>query len=199
VRPGLLTRVGVLASGANAIDEDPIRRGKLVRTQLLCQTLTPPPMVVPPLPVDGKLSVRARHEAHVKDPGCAACHNLMDGIGNGFTAYDATGAYHATDAAGAAIDDSGLVKNIDGGDKPFKGPAELTQILVASTEAKRCMARQWIRFAFGRELEDADGTAFDEIYAAFEKSNFDVREVLVAATKSKSFLNRAPSPGEVLP
>lgn len=199
LRPGLLTRVGVLASGANAIDEDPIRRGKLVRTQLLCQTLMPPPMVVPPLPVDAKLSVRARHAAHAKDPGCASCHNLMDGIGNGFTAYDATGAYHATDASGAAIDDSGLVKNIDGGDKPFHGPAELTQILADSVEAKRCLARQWVRFALGRELEDADESAFDDIYAAFEQSKFDVREVLIAATRSKSFLNRAPQPGEVLP
>lgn len=199
VRPSLLTRVGILASGANAIDEDPIRRGKLVRTQFLCQSLPPPPMVVPPLGVDAKLSVRARHAAHVKDPGCAACHKLMDDIGNGMTAYDGIGVYHATSADGKTIDDSGLIRGIDGSDKSFNGPAELTKILIESAEAKRCIARLWVQFALGRALEDADSRAYDDIYAAFEKSGFDVREVLVATATSKAFLNRALNPGEVLP
>ncbi len=41
-----------------------------------------------------------------------------------------------------------------------------------------------------------DGAALNDAYAAFTKSGFDVRELLVAIVKSRSFLYRS---AEVMP
>ena len=197
-RPGLLTRVGILAAGANAIEADPIKRGKLIRMQMLCQSLTAPPANVPILPVDPTLSIRARHVAHVQNPACAGCHALTDGIGFGFSAYDGIGAYVPTEKS-VAVDTSGVVNEIDGTNKKFASPAELNSILIKSEEVKSCLTRQWVRFALGRELQGADESAFDKLYQDFAASNYDLRELLVAVTTSKPFLNRAPAAGEAMP
>lgn len=197
-RPGLLTRVGILAAGANAIEADPIKRGKLIRIQMLCQSLAAPPANIPILPVDPTLSIRARHVAHVQNPGCAGCHALTDGIGFGFSAYDGIGAYVPTEKS-VAVDTSGVVNEIDGTNKKFASAAELNSILIKSEEVKTCLARQWIRFALGRELENADQPAFDKLYQDFAASDYDLRELLVSVATSKPFLNRAPAAGEAKP
>jgi hypothetical protein len=195
-RPGLLTRVGILAAGANAIEADPIKRGKLIRMQLLCQSLAAPPANVPILPVDPTLSIRARHVAHVQNPACAGCHALTDGIGFGLSAYDGIGAYVPTEKS-VAVDTSGVVNEIDGTNKNFANAAELNSILIKSEEVKTCLTRQWVRFALGRELESADQAAFDKLYQDFTTSDYDLRELLVSVATSKPFLNRAPAAGEV--
>ncbi len=78
-RGGLLTQPGVLAVMSHADQSAPIRRGKLVREQFLCQTLAPPPPGVdltPPPPVPG-VSTRERFDKHRTDKVCAACHGLI--------------------------------------------------------------------------------------------------------------------------
>jgi hypothetical protein len=196
-RPFLLTRAAFLAMGANAYEGDPTKRGKLLREQLLCQRLSAPPPGVPPLPSDPTKTVRERHEAHFRDASCAGCHKLTDLVGFGFEHYDAIGKWREVDR-GQPVDDRGTVVNIDGHDVPFTGPTELAKIFAESDEVRRCVATQWTRYAYGREEVPADDVSAKAILSAFRASDHDLRALVVAIVKSRSFRYRAPSPGEVL-
>lgn len=199
-RPNLLTRVGILAQESNAFDEDPTKRGVLIRTQLLCQELAAPPADIPPLPTTAGLSPRARHEEHLKNPGCAGCHQLTDAVGFAFSAYDAVGQYRAQDNTRTA-DIKGVLANVDGKDHVVNGPGDVGRVLLKSAEAHACFARQWARFALRREIdvEASDKQGWEFIFKRFGQSNHDVRELLVAIASSRSFLFRAPGAGEVMP
>jgi hypothetical protein len=197
-RPGLFTRAAFLALGANAYEGDPTKRGKLLREQLLCQALAAPPPGIPPLPSDPDKAVRERHEQHFADPACAACHKLTDGIGFGFEHYDGIGRFR-TDDRGRPIDDRGMLVSIDGRDVPFEGAAQLSDLLAGSVEVRRCVAQQWMRFAYGREVLRADEASLQSTWTRFEASGHDVRELLVAIAVSRSFRFRTAADGEGTP
>jgi hypothetical protein len=68
-----------------------------VLDNLLSAPVPPMPNNVPPLNEDanrgGKiLTMRERMEEHRKNPGCAACHKIMDPIGLSMENFDAVGA-----------------------------------------------------------------------------------------------------------
>jgi hypothetical protein len=44
-----------------------------------------------------------------------------------------------------------------------------------------------------------DATALATAGAAFRASAYDIRELMVALTRTRAFSHRSPSPGEVLP
>jgi ribonuclease PH len=46
---------------------------------------------------------------------------------------------------------------------------------------------------------DADAASIDAAYTAFANANYNVRDLLVGVTTSRTFRFRSPSPGEVLP
>jgi hypothetical protein len=121
----------------------------------------------------------------------------MDPIGFGLESYDAIGRFRATDN-GKAVDARGTVSGLDGETRTFNGPAELAALLVASPQARSCMARQWFRFAFSRPETAQDEASLSVAFDAFLRAETDVRELMVAITKTRSFLYRTPSEGEVL-
>ncbi len=190
-RWGLLTQVSLLATFANGTEGDPIRRGKFVREELLCQTLPAPPPNVPPLPVPMLgLTSRQRHEAHFSIEPCNSCHKFMDPIGFGLDQYDAVGKFQ-TMRANQVIDATGTVMRMDGANSPFTGPQQLAQLLSGSDEVRRCVAAKWLRFALGRGEAAADAPAVHEISVAFARTDYNVRELLVAIATSPSFTHRA--------
>lgn len=193
-RYGLLTQLAVLASGATASEEDPIRRGKLVREAVLCQSMPAPPPNIPELPaVSAQASVRERHEQHFSVQPCRSCHVLMDPIGYGFGHYDAVGRYREKDGQGRTIDVTGQVHALGSASPTFDGPQALAQLLARSAEVRACMATQWLRFALGRGLEPGDGAGETQARTAFAGADYDVRELLVAIATSDAMRFRAPA------
>jgi hypothetical protein len=59
------------------------------------------------------------------------------------------------------------------------------------------MANQWLRFTLRRRDVGSEAPSLKALQAALS-ANTDMRELMVAATKAKTFTHRAPSPGEVL-
>ena len=108
----------------------PVRRGKWVLGQLLCEEPPPPPPGVEGLPEAeieaGNMTLREVLELHRADPVCAACHLLMDPIGLGFENYDGIGRWR-TEENGLPVDPSGELPN----GSAFLGPDGLIDILVA--------------------------------------------------------------------
>ena len=99
----------MLAAHSKAEESFPILRGKFVRVGLLCQSLPPPPKVVPKAPEPAATSTsRERFAQHSSDPACAGCHKLIDPLGFGLENYDAIGRYRENEN-GKPVDASGVI------------------------------------------------------------------------------------------
>ena len=119
--PGVLGHASVLATHATGVDSSPVKRGKLVRTRLLCQTLPDPPqdvdtMLKPPGPSQ---TTRQRNKEHTDNPACSGCHSVIDPIGFGFERYDGFGRRRETEN-GTAVDSTGVLTATSAGDVPLR-------------------------------------------------------------------------------
>jgi hypothetical protein len=149
---GILTMGGLLASYADRNNTSPTHRGVFVRKSLFCEGLPPPPAnanIMPPVQKPNQTRRQAMTN-HVQDPSCSGCHQMMDQIGFGFEGFDASGAWRSTEA-GQPVDTSGSVVGTDV-TGAFNGPAELGAKLAASDQVLTCVAAQWFRYAFGRDV-----------------------------------------------
>jgi hypothetical protein len=199
-RAGVLTLPGVMAVQAAMNRSDPIRRGKFVREQLLCQTLPSPPGdldVKPPEP-SPDATTRQRFEEHRNDPSCAGCHRLIDSIGFGFEHYDGMGRWRQTEAS-LPVDASGEVAGSLDSDGPFTGAVELAGRLAKSGQVRDCVVNQWFRYARGRLETDADACDIERLKQAFSANGSSPRTLLLAMTQVDGFLIRNAAPMEVRP
>lgn len=188
-RAGLLTQGSVLAMHAHPTRASPVHRGKLVREQLLCQPLPPPPPNVKNTLPEGDMGTATRDvfSQHATDPSCAGCHRLMDPIGFGFGHYDGMGKY-LDNENGNTIDAKGEVVGVGAAlDGPFEGAVELAQKLASSGVVEPCFAVQVARYAFGRAETMSDACSLQDAYATFVDSGFQIRELMAAIARSDSF------------
>ncbi len=209
VRAGILSDGSVLATQAHTSLPSPVLRGKLVREQVLCDPMPPPPagLNIPPPPstVPAGSTTRDAFEEHSTNPRCASCHTFMDPIGLGFGHFDASGNYQATDANGMpdgaglpAIDASGMVNPLFPGDlsTPFDGAVDLARQLAASASVQQCFALETLRYALGRVESNADACSAQQIFGSFASSTYNLQKLLVAVVRSDAFRYRtAVSPG----
>jgi hypothetical protein len=196
-RAGLLTQASFLSMHATASDTNPVRRGAVVLRRLLCNDIQPPANmdVGQPKPPAPNLTTRERFAEHAMNP-CASCHVLTDPIGFAFENYDAIGAWRTTEQ-GKKVDASGTLQ-LTSGDIKFNTAVELMKGLAQAPEVRDCLATQWLRYFTRRNEGDGDAASLQAANDAFKKSNYDLRELLVALTGTRSFTHRSPSPGEVL-
>lgn len=191
-RAGLLTHASVLAAHAHPDQASLVRRGALVRRNFMCQNLPPPPpdVDVTPPPLDPNTPTRERFDQHRDDPSCSGCHDLIDEIGYGLLAYDGLGRRMQLDG-NQPIDESGRIVGIDdGSDGSFVGPVELAAHLAASSTVRDCVAEQWVTFALGHPLGDADDCTVDGLTQAFATSDGDIPELLISIVTSDAFRYR---------
>ncbi|MFI5309362.1 MAG: DUF1592 domain-containing protein [Polyangiales bacterium] len=151
-RRGILTLGAMMLVHARSNDSSPILRGKLVREQLLCQPLPPPPpgIAIQPPPLDPTKTTRERYAAHSQQHPCVDCHHLMDPIGLAFEHFDGIGRYRSDDN-GLPIDTSAQIMDSPSTDGSFPGSDQLIDALAASTDVRGCYAQEWLRFAYGMD------------------------------------------------
>jgi hypothetical protein len=181
-RAGLLTQAAFLSAHAYPSVPSEIHRGKLVREQLLCQTLPPPPD-----DVDASLPSSQR----LMDPACLGCHSLMDPIGYGFDAYDAVGALRTENANGDPVSTAGEIIGSGAADGPFDGARELAERLAGSPEVHDCFVDRWIEFATrSASAEDTDNCTAERARAVYAESEHDIEELMVVLTTTDAFRYR---------
>jgi hypothetical protein len=196
-RAGILTQAAFLTRWAHGNQTSPVHRGKLIRVNVMCGRIEPPPANAntnPPPPTTAT-STRQRFEQHLSDAQCASCHVMMDPIGLGFETFDGIGAFRTMDGAGP-VDARGNIVN--GGadlDGMFNGPVELANRLAASQTVSNCMVSQWFRYSMGRMETTNDACSIQGIRQAFTTSNGNIRELLVRIALSPAFRNVRLTPG----
>ena len=174
-RGGLLTQAGWLTVTSHPDRTSPIKRGKWILSQLLCQEPPPAPPGVESLekvPTTG--SLRQRLAQHSAVEPCKTCHALIDPLGFALEHYDAIGRWRDDDA-GFAIDATGV---IPGTDVAFDGAAELVQALQEDPRFFRCLTQKLLTFAAGRGMKPSDAPALDHFTDAFKKQGQRFRDLI---------------------
>lgn len=189
-RSGMLTQGSILALTSHADQTSPVRRGKFVQTQLLCQSPPPPPpnLNIKPPVVDPTLTTRQRFAQHTADPFCAGCHRWMDPIGFGFENFDAIGKFRTTEN-GTPIDSSGEMtfSDVDGN---FNAVTGLAQKLSGSQMVRDCVVTQWFRFGYGRAETMDDMCTLKSLKSQFGAGGYRIKDLIVAITQTDAFLYR---------
>ena len=196
-RAGLLTRVAFLAGTSHRGGTSPPIRGNAVMLRMLCQPpVSPPPsadLSMPTAPPNsGPQTTRMLFETRTAPAQCQACHVSLNGIGFGFEAFDAAGAWRATENT-LPIDASGVLLGSDV-DGPFDGAIALSDKLDRSGDVHRCATQEWLRFAMGRAPDASELPLLDAWSSAFVASGGDVRALLLAIVTSNTFRLRKVSP-----
>jgi len=199
-RAGILTHAGLLAGFAHETTDAPVLRGVFVLDRFLCSSPPPPPPGVPPLggemPGEQPMTTRQRLEMTHSRSTCIGCHASIDGIGFGFSAYDAIGA-HRAEENGLPIDARGVLPAQADVAGPFDGAIELGRKLAQSTHVEACVAQQWYRYALGLAKQDVDVCSVQRVVEKTRASGFDLRELIVELVKDDIFRRRvivAPGP-----
>jgi hypothetical protein len=191
---GILTLGPVMTLAAKPNQSSPVKRGKLIREQFLCDELPDPPPTVPQLPVPSpNVSTRERFLQHSSDPACAGCHHLIDPLGVAFENYDGVGHWRDVDG-GKPVDTRGAVVGTDF-DGDNEGPVALAAKVAGSGKARRCVVTQLFRRAVGRGESDADRCTLQVLDEAFVRGGFRLQDVVAAVSRTDAFRFRATGAG----
>ncbi len=182
-RAGMLTQASFLTGHAHADSTSWVLRGRFIRENLLCDALPPPPD-------DVDLSV-PNDDGRLENPECSPCHFMMDPIGRAFDRYDAIGQYAETAADGNMIPAAGEV--FQGGNEldilgGFSSPVALAEAMGDSESIRRCMSRQFYRFAHRRDEHEEERCQIAEAGDRFVETEGDFRALMRSIALSPSFV-----------
>jgi hypothetical protein len=194
-RGGLLTLGAFLTVTSHPSEASPILRGKLVRNNILCEPLQPPPPSVntTPPPRDPGVSTKVWLDSHRSNPSCSGCHQLMDPIGFIFQHYDAVGRYTEQDG-NLPVDATGEVVTSGDAAGMYDGVGELAAGLAKSSQVRDCMAEQFVRYAVGRPKVAEDTCSIRAAGDALASAQLDLRALLFGIVKSDAFRLRKVVP-----
>jgi hypothetical protein len=190
-RRGLLTQAAFLAAHADADATRVVDRGKFVREDVLCAEVPPPPddFKFDQSKITDDMTAREKLTAHAKNPFCANCHALFDGIGFALEAYDAVGRYRTTDKD-KPLDLTGSLPLPDGPTLQFASFVDLIGQLAARPEPYACFASHYIGYTTGRAAQALASCEREPIQRAFFDSGYRLDALVMAVISSPGFAAR---------
>lgn len=185
----------LLTRNAKFDESHPIKRGLLVRRNLLCQEFgTPPPNIGEVEPFDPTKPTRERFTSHSANANCASCHQFIDEIGFAFENYDAVGHYRTDEASGIAVDASGTISGLarmtDDDRHNFRNLNELAGILATEgfAPSSACLVEQFQRLMDG--IAEPDPCSRTNTVTRWQPTVNSIRDLWVEMVASQTFLQR---------
>lgn len=185
-RGGLLRQGSWLTVTSNPDRTSPVKRGKWILENLLCDA--PPP---PPAGVEGfkpeDLEAETQRELlaqHRNDPACSGCHSIMDPLGLAMENYDGIGRWRTEDK-GSAIDASGEFE-----DEAFQTQEQFVALLVQDPRLSSCATEKVFTYALGRAPEKTDEPYLVDIDEAFQAEGLTLRTLFKLIVQSEPFRYR---------
>lgn len=188
-RGGLLGMGAVLTKTSRSVRTSPVLRGDYLYSVVLGHFSPPPPPNVPELD-EGALKPASLREAlmrHRQDQACSVCHDRIDPLGFVLEAYDPIGRYREQDESGAAIDNTGELRE----GIVLEGMPGLREHLAKNREqflGQFC--RKLLGYALGRQVLPTDQALIRQMVAAVEANDGRVSAAVLAIVNSRQFLNR---------
>ena len=195
-RRGLFGHGSILTVTSPAIRTSPVIRGKWILNNILGAPPPDPPPNVPALSEQRTQTraptMRERMAQHRNNPGCAACHTMIDPAGFALENFDATGKWRTVDESFNPIDASGALP--DG--RKFEGVAELRAALAARPERfVNTLTEKLLTYALGRGLEHYDMPTVRKILKDAAPDGYRMQAIVAGIVNSYPFQFRAAEPG----
>jgi hypothetical protein len=204
-RPGLLTRALFLSTGS--ANTRPIMKGVFMRTDILCDSIPPPPPGANAKPPDlgPNMTTRESVEAITEMPGtvCLGCHGpVINPLGFATEGFDSLGRFRTAqrlfDASGAEtgtkpVNTMTVPQVVYGDQTAVATPAELMALMLASGKVEACLARNFFRYTYGRwEDTTTDGCALEDMRTALAGGGAGgtLADLAAAAVKTAQFKRR---------
>lgn len=160
-RKGVLGLASLLAARAAPNGSDPVKRGMMVRVELLCESVPPP---IPGADFDqvmitDDMQTRERFEALAAIPTCTSCHQAINPPGYLFEEFDELGRHRSTEK-GRPINATGTLPAPLGRD-PYPGVGDwdgmvpLAEWLAQSPEARGCFAAHFVSYVLSEPIPEA--------------------------------------------
>jgi len=194
-RAGVLTHPAWLVAHSGNFDNDPIRRGKWIRTRLLGGTVPDLPIGVEALIPESKvLTLRKRLHSATSKAECWRCHRKMDPLGLPFEQFTHYGFYRESEL-GKPVDTGGWIDRtgnpqLDGFAAP--NPVEMIRKLAASERVEKVFVRHAFRYFHGRNETLGDATTLQNAWQAYRQENGSFNALVLSFLTSDSFLYRMP-------
>lgn len=193
-RAGILGHGSLLGAFGKFEDTSPTQRGILVRTRLMCEDVPrPPPNVDTDQPPQSAMDALCKYERYAEhrdqSSSCAGCHSLVDPIGFGLENYDMAGRYreHDDGMPECMIEGAGEIVGVGS----FRGPGELSQLLVDNDYVDACAVQQFLTFALGRQTTEYEAELQAQMIDAFRTGGHDFKAFIVDFVASDRFARRA--------
>jgi hypothetical protein len=120
---------------------------------------------------------------------CAGCHSMIDPIGVGFAAFDATGRFDET----TDITEFGVTPGLPDATVPgFATIAELSQKLHEMPQVPACLAARTFLYVHGRSPNGPDGCAIERASSGFVDANYAFPALLRGLIEAPAFRLRRP-------
>jgi mono/diheme cytochrome c family protein len=186
-RRGLLGQGSILTVTSYPNRTSPVLRGKWVLENILGTPPPPPPPNVPDLeenhPGDDARSLRARLEAHRKNPTCASCHRVMDPLGLALENFDGLGQWRDKEPGGA-INPTGQLA--DG--TPIDGPVALRKAVLAKPDLfVRTLTEKLMTYGLGRGIEFDDRPLVRKVARDAAARNYRWSAIVLGIVRSAPF------------
>jgi hypothetical protein len=192
-RRGLLGHGSILTVTSYPNRTSPVLRGKWVLENILGTPPPAPPADVPDLeenqPGEDARSLRARLEAHRRNPTCASCHRVMDPLGLALENFDGLGQWREKEPGGA-INPTGQLA--DG--TPIDGPVALRKAVLERREMfVRALTEKLMTYALGRGIELDDKPLVRKVARDAAARDYRWSAIVLGIVRSAPFMmKKAP-------
>jgi hypothetical protein len=194
-RRGLLGHGSILTVTSYPNRTSPVLRGKWVLENILGTPPPAPPQDVPDIeenqPGEEARPLRARLEAHRRNPACASCHRVMDPLGFALENFDGLGQWREKEPGGA-IDPTGQLA--DG--TPIDGPIALRNAVLERREMfVRTLTEKLMTYGLGRGIELDDRPLVREVAGKAAARDYRWSAIVLGIVRSAPFqMKKAPAP-----
>ena len=192
-RRGLLGQGSILTVTSYPNRTSPVLRGKWVLENILGTPPPAPPQDVPDIeenhPGAEARSLRARLEAHRRNPTCASCHRVMDPLGFALENFDGLGQWREKEPGGA-IDPTGQLAN---GTK-IDGPVALRKAVLERPEMfVRTLTEKLMTYGLGRGIEPEDRPLVRDVARQAAARDYRWSAIVLGIVRSAPFqMKKAP-------
>ena len=194
-RRGLLGQGSILTVTSYPNRTSPVLRGKWVLENILGTPPPSPPQNVPDIeenhPGEEARSLRARLEAHRRNPTCASCHRVMDPLGFALENFDGLGQWREKEPGGA-IDPRGQLA--DG--TQIDGPVALRKAVLERRDMfVRTLTEKLMTYGLGRGMELEDRPLVREVARSAAARDYRWSAIVLGIVRSAPFqMKKAPAP-----
>jgi hypothetical protein len=208
-RVGILSHPLLMATYATPNTSHPIKRGRFVWDQILCQALPDPPPNVPPfappsvgmslrqdyefMTATGPYSGQTRLGTNGAPLACPECHARINPVGFLFEPFDTIGDYRTIDDYGQPVDLTNITI-VQAADAKLNvltpNSIQFAQNLANSDLPNSCLTQQLYRFMAHRADAAADFPVEAQLDTTFDAAGESISPVLVGLTQTAVFLSR---------